>query len=869
MRKKFIFSIGLILIISLLPSISIAVTATVSPTTVNKGQAVTVTARWDYEKNTSCSVWADFGEGGAHVQIPCTTMIPAPEIGFECSGSVQHVYNNPGNYQITVYNSKCVFDTPNSVTLPVTVNCTPLDLISQGTLPEATVGEPYSYTLQTSGGEPPIYFTTTDPSFPSWLMLNSTTGQLYGTPTTGGILYNFTVTASDSCVLGSQNVTKSYSLSVKCHPLQIVSPQTLPEATLGIFYSFQLQVSGGFQPFQWTLVSGQLPPGLTLTSTGFISGTPTQAGTFTFSLRVKDSCGEKVQKLSRKTQINSSLPSYISGVQMAEQTFTITVKKPPCEPLSIISNTTLPSGTVGVPYNYRLLVQGGELPYTWRLISGSLPPGVTFSSTGQISGIPQTEGTYRFTVSVEDSCSTGKQFAEKTFVLSVSVNCPDIVLTTASNLPEGKEDEVYNYQITVSGGTPPLTFTIIEGSLPPGITLTQSGLLTGIPQTTGTYMFTVRVQDSCPVAPRTGEKKFTLVVTPTSFKISVTVTPTLLKVPRGLGDIRTVFYSFTTVPPVDIDIQSDKGVFLANGEEIGQINTPIKVSIHNGTGHISETVKVPVSVIKHAERLGTTKLKFRRIFNITKASTAITTPVTQLSTVITELDIVITTEAGAEFRVTRIQLYFKNRRAEITVKRNDPTLKAYVDIRYTGNGLLEGYWEVDGRIISHVKRHLVYGRSVTLETPEIPPLPTFDTGTHILRFVLTSPEGVKVPEALYFVTSEEFREIFSITLLSPEEYAKLKYVPPEFTWQGAEGVSVYLIQFFDLEGDKPIFSAYTRQQRYKVPEKVFRMVFQPEMTYRWQVKGFDETDSVSGESPIWDFSFEKLQFIYPNRQKGG
>ena len=136
------------------------------------------------------------------------------------------------------------------------------------------------------------------------------------------------------------------------------------------------------------------------------------------------------------------------------------------------------------------------------------------------------------------------------------------------------------------------------------------------------------------------------------------------------------------------------------------------------------------------------------------------------NTVNMQITINITSEAGASLLITRMQLYFQNRMPLITVKRNDPTLKAYVDINYVGSGFLQGYWEVDGNLLANVKQMITTGRTVTIESPSPPILSTFIPGDHQVRFVVTSPfQSISFPQISYYVTPEE---ICSQQTLIPE-----------------------------------------------------------------------------------------------------
>jgi len=344
-----------------------------------------------------------------------------------------------------------------------------------------------------------------------------------------------------------------------------------------------------------------------------------------------------------------------------------------------------------------------------------------------------------------------------------------------------------------------------------------------------------------------------------SITASATVNPSSFMIARGTGGAQILNYTLKTTPQVDVTLTSTYGVFFADGHEVGRIDVPLTASVLNGTGHVSETITFSSTLIKRAEKRGVTRLKFKRTFDGVATLSGRPVPVT----VTAEVTIVVTTGAGAELRITRMQLYFENRRPEITVKRNYPSLRAYAEISFTGSGLIEGYWEVDGRILSNIKRHVVYGRSVIFQTPAAPPIPTFETGTHVIRFVLTSAPEVPLPEAIYYVTSEEFIKTFFIRLISPEDKSVIEYLPPEFRWEEADGVVVYLIEFYEYGSDKPLFSAYTRREEYIVPEIIFGRIFKPGVKYYWRVKGFGRNDEMTGESKSWEFAFKRLRAYVP------
>lgn len=108
------------------------------------------------------------------------------------------------------------------------------------------------------------------------------------------------------------------SITVECGSLTILSPSTLPSATSGKPYKFEIQASGGQPPITHTLVSGSLPEGLNLDSKGLISGTPKTPGNYSFIIRASDSCPVKMQ-IDRKTFSHSIFRG--ESMQMAGRTF--------------------------------------------------------------------------------------------------------------------------------------------------------------------------------------------------------------------------------------------------------------------------------------------------------------------------------------------------------------------------------------------------------------------------------------------------------------------------------------------------------------------------------------------------------------------
>ncbi|MDW8412838.1 MAG: putative Ig domain-containing protein [Acidobacteriota bacterium] len=356
----------------------------------------------------------------------------------------------PNNYLLSIVNNGCG------------VPCTPFSL-NPATLPNGTVGTPYSQNITTTGGTAPISYSVTSGTLPPGLTLTTSgsVGTLSGTPTAGGT-YTFTITATDANGCAG---TQTYTVSINC-PTITLSPATLPNGAVGAAYPSQtLTASGGTAPYTFSVTSGTLPPGLTLSTGGVLSGTPTTAGTYNFTITATDANG-------------------CAGSQAYSVTIIV------C-PTITLSPLTLPNGGTGTPYSQTITASGGTAPYTFTLISGTLPPGLTLSTGGILSGTPTAPGNYTFTVRATDATGcTGSQ------TYTVTITCSTLTFSPPT-LPGGTIGTPYSQTITASGGTAPYTFSVSAGTLPPGLTLSTGGVLSGTPGgPANTYTFTVTATDT-------------------------------------------------------------------------------------------------------------------------------------------------------------------------------------------------------------------------------------------------------------------------------------------------------------------------------------------------------------------------------------
>jgi hypothetical protein len=159
----------------------------------------------------------------------------------------------------------------------------------------------------------------------------------------------------------------------------------------------------------------------------------------------------------------------------------------------VFVSTALPNGAVNSNYSSTLLASGGTKPYGWSVTTGALPTGLALNAaTGQIFGIPTASGTSTFTVKVTDN---GTPVQTESAQFSTLVN-PTLSATTAS-LAGGTVGISYSQQLLSNGGTPPVTWSVISGALPAGLSMASStGTISGSPTTVGTANFTVQAVDS-------------------------------------------------------------------------------------------------------------------------------------------------------------------------------------------------------------------------------------------------------------------------------------------------------------------------------------------------------------------------------------
>jgi hypothetical protein len=267
-------------------------------------------------------------------------------------------------------------NTADSSTIALTVS--PAISISPSTLtPPCRVSLPCAFTVTTTGGNPPYTYSLSSSGVLNGFVVSPGSGSV---STADGIaqnvgVFNFDYIVSDSTLPTPATVTQPMTLTVLSNVS--ITTNSLPNGVQNVAYSQTMNATGGLAPYTWAVTVGTLPVGLTLSTNGIISGTPTGTGTSNFTITATDAA-------------NGTTPKALSITN--NSTFSIVTP-------------SLGNGVLNRPYSQTVATVGGAAPRTFSVLSGTLPNGLTLApSTGVISGTPSVGGpTFSFRIRATDN----------------------------------------------------------------------------------------------------------------------------------------------------------------------------------------------------------------------------------------------------------------------------------------------------------------------------------------------------------------------------------------------------------------------------------------------------------------------------------
>ncbi|SCB58252.1 Putative Ig domain-containing protein [Rhizobium aethiopicum] len=463
-------------------TINIAIAASVAPpvagpasATVSHGSSSNpITLNLSGGAATSVAVGTQAAHGTASASGTSITYTPTAS------------YAGPDSFTYTATNAGGT-SAPATVTITVSP---PTISLSPATLPSGATGAAYGQIVTASGGTAPYSYAITAGALPPGLSLSAATGALAGTPTAGGT-FNFTISVTDSSTgVGPFTSSRPYSITVAA-PTIAINPSSLPAATTGTAYSQTITASGGTSPYSYAVTAGTLPSGLTLSSSGVLSGTPTISGTFNITITATDS-------------------SSGTGPFTGSRAYTLTTNIQP--PVAGGVTATVAANSSNNPIT--LNITGGAASSV--AIATGAANGTAIASGTSITYTPTSgySGSDSFTYTATNGSGTSAPAT-----VTITVSPPTLAFSPPSGaLPNGAVGIAYSQTVTASGGASPYSYGV-TGSLPAGLTLNPStGAITGTPTTPGNYGFSITATDANSAA--TSAAYTITIPVPTSFVFS-------------------------------------------------------------------------------------------------------------------------------------------------------------------------------------------------------------------------------------------------------------------------------------------------------------------------------------------------------------
>ena len=432
------------------------------------------------------------------------------------------------------------------------------------------VGDDLSGSLVVEGGSAPYSWQVTSGALPPGLVLESS-GILAGTPTQSGS-FSFSALVTDSSNPPQSASTGNVEIVVEPSSLELFTSE-LPAAIQGTPYQAPIEMLGGAPPYTFSLIDGtSLPDGLSMSSSGVVSGTATTVGFTDFPVvAVTDAAGQSVD----------------------EQ---VSIVVEPAGSLAITSEPPIP--VVGAPYSYTFVAQGGTPPYIWSDADNcdGPPPGLTFDpTTATLSGtLTSWPSNLDYCVQVSDSGSPAQGGT-----VAFTASAADQITSVGLPLNTTSTGAAYTGWLVAQGGTEPFTWSVPDGELPPGLTLNPAtGEISGVVLGAGSYQFAAIATDALG-ATLTGNVTLVVAGTNPSF-----VSPTAATATVGVPFSFAVQVTGEPAPAITEKGKLPKGLsFLASGNGTATISgmptkagiSSIKLEAQNSSGSVNQTLKIAVS----------------------------------------------------------------------------------------------------------------------------------------------------------------------------------------------------------------------------------------------------------------------------------
>jgi len=422
---------------------------------------------------------ASYGVGTYTYSVVDTSgqIIPPGTTLDTSSGLVSGTPTTAGIYSYQIQATDSVGDIATTGTITVTISSLPLVISPSGNIDTSGyVNDIYSQQNTASYGVGTYTYSVGTGSLPTGTTLDTSSGLVYGTPTTAGI-YSYQIQATDS--VGDIATTGTITATISD---MVISPSGNINTTgiVNNLYSQQNTASQGYTPYTYSIGTGSLPTGTTLdTSSGLVSGTPTKSGTYSYQIQATDSTGA--------TAITGTITATISSLPLA------------IDPSGNINTT----GYVNSFYIQKNTATGGITPYTYSVSSGSLPTDTSLNTViGSVYGYPNESGTYSYQIQATDSSGE----TAVTGTITATIGILPLAIDPSGNInTSGVVNDQYIQKNTAKYGYLPYTYSVSSGTIPKSTILdTSSGSVSGFATTAGTCSYQIQATDSTGATATTG-----------------------------------------------------------------------------------------------------------------------------------------------------------------------------------------------------------------------------------------------------------------------------------------------------------------------------------------------------------------------------